>query len=99
MRRSGSTSPTSGTRPASGDETAAELAQILPPEELPQSVAFADGSPIPAEYAVQVRDRGLDNAADVDWRVGDLLLIDNLLVGHGRRPFTGDRRVLVAMSD
>ncbi|MEU8389528.1 TauD/TfdA family dioxygenase [Micromonospora sp. NPDC048843] len=82
-----------------GDETAAELAQIMPPEELPQSVAFADGSPIPAEYAVQVRDRGLENAVDVDWRVGDLLLTDNVLVGHGRRPFTGDRRVLVAMSD
>jgi alpha-ketoglutarate-dependent taurine dioxygenase len=82
-----------------GDETAAELAEILPPEELPQSVAFADGSAIPGEYAVQIRDRGLDGAVDVDWRVGDLLLIDNVLVGHGRRPFTGDRRILVAMSD
>jgi alpha-ketoglutarate-dependent taurine dioxygenase len=35
---------------------------------------------------------------DVDWRAGDLLLIDNVLVGHGRRSFTGQRRVLVAMS-
>ena len=44
-------------------------------------------------------DRGLDAAVDVDWNVGDLLLVDNVLVGHGRRPFTGQRRVLVAMSD
>ena len=29
---------------------------------------------------------------------GDLLLIDNTLTAHGRRPCTGDRRVLVAMS-
>ncbi|WP_271220678.1 TauD/TfdA family dioxygenase [Streptosporangium carneum] len=82
-----------------GDETAAELSAILPQDELPQSVTFADGSPIPGEYAVQVRDRGLEAAVDVDWREGDLLLIDNVLVGHGRRPFTGARRVLVAMSD
>ncbi len=84
---------------ALGDETARELAEILPPEELPQSVAFADGTPIPDAYAVQVRDRGLAAAVDVDWHEGDLMLIDNVLVGHGRRPFTGPRRVLVAMSD
>ena len=86
--------------PASlGDESAAMLAELMPPEELPQSVTFPDGSPIPGDYVIQVRDRGLDNAVDVDWREGDLLLIDNVLVGHGRRPFTGSRRILVAMSD
>ncbi|MFD5111238.1 TauD/TfdA family dioxygenase [Streptomyces sp. NPDC058220] len=82
-----------------GDETAAELATILSEDELPQSVTFADGSAIPAEYVAQIRDRGLEAAVDVDWRAGDLLLIDNVLLAHGRRPFTGDRRVLVAMSD
>jgi alpha-ketoglutarate-dependent taurine dioxygenase len=86
--------------PASlGDETAAALAKLLPQDELPQFVTFADGSPIPAEYVLQVRDRGLACAVDVDWHRGDVLLIDNELVGHGRRPFTGDRRVLVAMTD
>ncbi|MDN3028243.1 TauD/TfdA family dioxygenase [Streptomyces sp. S.PB5] len=84
---------------ALGDETAKALAQIMPAEELPQSVCFADGRPIPDDYVIQVRDRGLDNAVNVDWQVGDLLLIDNVLVAHGRRSFTGKRRVLVAMTD
>ncbi len=84
---------------ALGDDTAAALAKIMPEDELPQSVTFADGRPIPDEHVIQVRDRGLDNAVDVDWRQGDLLLIDNIAVGHGRRPFSGQRRVLVAMSD
>ncbi|WP_214102981.1 TauD/TfdA family dioxygenase [Acrocarpospora catenulata] len=85
--------------PASlGDETAAMLAEIMPPEDLPQSVAFADGTPIPAGHVIQARDRGLEHAVNVDWRTGDVLLIDNVLVGHGRRPFTGARRILVAMS-
>ncbi|MFI2612903.1 TauD/TfdA family dioxygenase [Kitasatospora sp. NPDC018619] len=86
--------------PASlGDETAAALTRLLPQDELPQHVTFADGSAIPAEYVLQVRDRGLAAAVDVDWNRGDLLLIDNVAVGHGRRPYTGERRVLVAMTD
>lgn len=84
---------------ALGDDVARELAQILPPEELPQSVTLADGSPIPDEYVLHVHDRGLELAVDVDWKQGDLMVIDNVAVGHGRRPYTGDRRVLVAMSD
>ncbi len=83
---------------ALGDAAAAALARIMPQEEVPQSVTFADGTPIPGEYATHVRDMGLAAAIDVDWRTGDVLLIDNVLVGHGRRPFTGSRRVLVAMS-
>ncbi|WP_435228420.1 TauD/TfdA family dioxygenase [Streptomyces sp. Tue6028] len=82
-----------------GDDTAAELAAILPEDEMPQMVKFADGGAIPAEHVAQIRDRGLAAAVDVDWIRGDLLLIDNVLLAHGRRPFTGDRRVLVAMSD
>src|SRR5579875_119391 len=81
-----------------GDEGAA-LAGIMAEDEMPQSVTFADGGPIPADYVAQVRDRGLAVAVDVDWHAGDLLLIDNVLVAHGRRPFSGPRRVLVAMSD
>lgn len=81
------------------DDIARVMTQVMGPDELPQSVTFADGSPIPDEYVTQIRDRGLEAAVDVDWRVGDLLLIDNVLTAHGRRPYTGDRRVLVAMSD
>jgi alpha-ketoglutarate-dependent taurine dioxygenase len=80
-------------------DTAAELYDLLDEDELPQFVTFADGSPIPDEYVTRIRDRGLAAAVDVDWHHGDLLLVDNVAVAHGRRPFTGARRVLVAMSD
>jgi alpha-ketoglutarate-dependent taurine dioxygenase len=82
-----------------GDKTAATLARMMPEESLPQSVRFADGSDIPDDYVRHVRDRGFEAAVDVNWRPGDLLLIDNVLVAHGRREFTGSRRVLVAMSN
>lgn len=84
--------------PAGLGADAAALAEVVPADELPQNAMFADGSPIPAEYITHVQETGMRLAIDVDWRVGDLLLIDNVAVGHGRRAYTGQRRVLVAMS-
>jgi len=81
-----------------GGETSKELYDILPADEFPQYVTFADGTAIPDAYIEQILNRGLENAVDVDWRTGDVLLIDNILTAHGRRPFEGTRRVLVAMS-
>ncbi|GIH15539.1 TauD/TfdA family dioxygenase [Rugosimonospora africana] len=78
--------------------TARTLAETMPEDELPQSVRLADGGVIPDEYIREIRDRGFEIAWDMDWHAGDLLLIDNVLVAHGRRPFTGARKVLVAMS-
>lgn len=33
-----------------------------------------------------------------DWLPGDLLIADNHLVLHGRRPFRGERRVYAALA-
>ncbi|MDI9894484.1 TauD/TfdA family dioxygenase [Rhodococcus sp. IEGM 1381] len=81
------------------DETAAEMCEILEEDELPQNVTFADGQPIPADVIQHVRERGLAAAVDVEWRPGDVLVVDNVAVAHGRRPYAGERRVLVAMCD
>jgi hypothetical protein len=37
-------------------------------------------------------------AQTVAWRAGDVLILDNLLAAHGRMPFTGKRKVLLAMT-
>ncbi|MEU4425285.1 TauD/TfdA family dioxygenase [Actinoplanes sp. NPDC024001] len=81
-----------------GDKAASDLYAILEPDEFPQYVTLADGSPIPDAYIEQIQARALENAVDVDWAAGDVLLIDNVLTAHGRRPFEGTRRVLVAMA-
>ena len=37
-------------------------------------------------------------AFDIQWQSGDVALVDNLIVMHGRRPFTGTRSVLASLA-
>jgi alpha-ketoglutarate-dependent taurine dioxygenase len=78
---------------------AATVAAVVPEDLIPQSVSFADGDPIPDEFIRHIQETGLNLSWETDWQAGDVLLIDNVAVAHGRRPFTGDRRILVGMSN
>jgi alpha-ketoglutarate-dependent taurine dioxygenase len=44
-----------------------------------------------------VCDAGEEITFDVPWQTGDIALVDNFLVMHGRRPFQGKRRVLASL--
>ena len=59
---------------------------------------YGDGGEIdPADLEV-VREVSRGCEVLFPWRAGDIMLLDNLLTMHGRKPFTGARRVLVAMA-
>lgn len=38
------------------------------------------------------------NTVQFDWRVGDLLFLDNTKTAHGRRPYLGKRKILVSLA-
>lgn len=66
----------------------------------PRNVRFADnGDEIPGEVIQLINDIYTDLSVSFDWKKRDVLIIDNLLVAHGRRPFQGSRKILVAMSN
>ncbi|MEV7124179.1 condensation domain-containing protein [Kitasatospora griseola] len=67
-------------------------------ERLPRHAVFGDGSPIEEAdlRRVQAAWDGAQQASD--WQDGDVVIVDNISVAHGRQPYTGARTVLVAMA-
>ena len=68
------------------------------PRSMPQYATFGDGDEIPLYMLEEVRKVSEKNTVYFDWEKGDLLLLDNILVSHGRSPFQGSRKILVSMS-
>lgn len=65
--------------------------------EAGKSIRFGDGSPIPVEVMATVIELSDALTFDLQWQTGDVALVDNFLVMHGRRPYKGERRVLAAL--
>jgi alpha-ketoglutarate-dependent taurine dioxygenase len=63
----------------------------------PMTTTFGDGAPIPMEPLVQVAAIQRELAVRFPWSHGDMLLIDNYAVGHGRAGFSGKRDIQVAL--
>jgi alpha-ketoglutarate-dependent taurine dioxygenase len=76
-----------------------EMIRQMAPDELPYNTFYGDGSPIEAEVAEALRRAYAAETRSFPWEVGDLIMIDNMLVAHGRSPFRGERRILTAMGD
>jgi alpha-ketoglutarate-dependent taurine dioxygenase len=59
---------------------------------------FGDGGEIPIEYLERIREAVSAETKAHKWQAGDILILDNILTAHGRRPFSGRRRIAVAMT-
>lgn len=67
----------------------------LPPHKYPCTVYYGDGGTIEPEVIQHLRAVSWSCAVGFRWRKGDLLVLDNLTVQHGRIGFTGKREILV----
>ncbi|MGY2288225.1 TauD/TfdA family dioxygenase [Pseudomonas sp. SDO528_S397] len=76
----------------------ASLLAAVGEENLPRHVYFGDGSAIPDAMLETVREVYRQTTVSFPWEAGDILMLDNRLVAHGRNPYTGDRKVIVAMA-
>ena len=65
---------------------------------VPKNVTYGDGSPIEASALAAVRRAYAQETITFPWHEGDILLLDNMLAAHGRRPYRGDRKVVVGMA-
>ncbi len=68
-------------------------------EDLPTNTYYGDGSPIESSVLDELRDAYSQEMIVFPWQEGDILLLDNMLAVHGRRPFVGNRKIAVAMAE
>lgn len=73
------------------------MTSIFKEEDLPYNTYYGDGSPISDSIAEELREAYNRETVTFTWAKGDLLLLDNMLVAHGRNPFKGARKILAAM--
>lgn len=62
-----------------------------------KSVTFGDGQTIEERDMRVVCEASEELTFDLAWQSGDIALVDNFLVMHGRRPFQGKRCVLASL--
>jgi alpha-ketoglutarate-dependent taurine dioxygenase len=85
----------SNLEPAVRDKFLAEFKE----EDLARNAYYGDGTPIELSVLEEVREAFRQETICFPWQKGDILLLDNMLAAHGRNPFTGSRKIVVAMAE
>ncbi|MBW3560176.1 MAG: TauD/TfdA family dioxygenase [Proteobacteria bacterium] len=62
------------------------------------NAAYGDGAPIEPAALEGIRAALRAETVPHRWRPGDVVVLDNLLAAHGRNPFSGPRKILLAMT-
>jgi amino acid adenylation domain-containing protein len=80
-------------------ETRHSIEAVFPEEDFPRHAYYGDGSPIPDAEMRHILDVFSELEVSFPWQKGDVILIDNVLTAHARNPFTGPRKILVALGE
>lgn len=78
---------------------AAVHATIRQREDLPFDTAFGDGTPISGPVLQEIREAYEKAQVAFPWHKGDVLLMDNMLMSHGRNAYAGERKIIVGMGN
>ncbi|NNE58993.1 MAG: SyrP protein [Hellea sp.] len=62
-----------------------------------KSVRYGDGSAIDVAALTRAIEIADELTYDQNWQTGDVVLIDNFRVMHGRRPYTGKRKIVASL--
>lgn len=75
------------------------LISLLGEDNLPRNVFFGNGDIISDEIVHELFRLYEELAVRFDWEKGDFVMLDNMLVAHGRDTFVGDRKIIVALGN
>lgn len=80
----------------------AELREFLltqPEEDLSTNTSYGDGETIAPSTVAEIAAAFAAEAVEFDWEQGDVLLLDNMLTAHARRPYSGERKIATVLAD
>ena len=72
---------------------------IFSEEDLPRNVFYGDGTQIDPDDLNQICAVYDQEEIAFPWHQGDVLMLDNMLAAHARKPFSGERKVVVGMAE
>jgi alpha-ketoglutarate-dependent taurine dioxygenase len=75
------------------------LLGIFAEEDLPSNTYYGDGGRIQDDVIQHLRDCYRAASVRFDWELDDILVVDNMSAAHGREPYTGPRKIAVAMAE
>lgn len=81
-----------------GPAASEALLDLFKEEDLPSNSYYGDGTPIEASVLDEIREAFRQSSVSFPWQSGDVLMLENMLIAHGRTPFSGPRKVIVAMA-
>jgi alpha-ketoglutarate-dependent taurine dioxygenase len=80
-------------------KTRDSLRSLFKDEDLPRNVLYGDGTPIEDSVVAELTELYWKTTKMLPWHVGDIFMLDNMLTAHARMPFTGPRKIVVAMGE
>lgn len=75
------------------------MLEVFGQDELPRNTFYGDGSPIEEAVLEEIRRIYREEQVAFPWEQGDVLLLDNMAVAHGRTSYTGQRKIRVGMTE
>jgi len=82
-----------------GPAASEALLEVFKEEDLPSNAYYGDGTRIETSILDEIREAFRQSSVSFPWQTGDVVMIENMLIAHGRKPFSGPRKVIVAMAD
>lgn len=76
-----------------------DLLELVGEDRLPRNVLYGDGTPIPDAVMAEIGRAYEACAVRFGWQKGDVAILDNMLTAHARDPYSGPRKIVVAMGN
>jgi alpha-ketoglutarate-dependent taurine dioxygenase len=77
----------------------AAMLEVFKEEDLPRHSFYGDGTSIETSVLDEIREIYRQTQVAFPWQEGDILMLDNMAVAHGRTPYRGERKIRVGMTE